>query len=72
MMTRTLCVDLSLALCGVGIRSEAALERFRATFLGATLIGVTFAWWDFPHYTLGSLVGRLWLRGISGITAYRI
>lgn len=26
------------------------LEHIRATFLGATVLGTTFDWWDFPHY----------------------
>jgi hypothetical protein len=41
------------------------LERIRATFLGATLIGTTFDWWDFPPYFLGSLFGWIWIRAIS-------
>ena len=38
------------------------LEQIRATFLGRTLIGTTFSWWDFPHYVLGCGIGGLWLR----------
>ncbi len=29
------------------------LEPIRATFLGRTLIGTTFSWWDFPCYAAG-------------------
>ncbi len=29
------------------------LELIRSTFIGSTLIGTTFAWWDFPHYVIG-------------------
>ncbi|MCP4252717.1 MAG: DUF2809 domain-containing protein [Candidatus Scalindua sp.] len=29
------------------------LESIRSTFIGRTLIGTTFAWWDFPHYFIG-------------------
>ncbi len=29
------------------------LESIRSTFMGSTLIGSTFAWWDFPHYVIG-------------------
>lgn len=43
------------------------LERVRATFLGSALIGTTFAWWDFPHYALGCLIGWLWMRGLERI-----
>jgi hypothetical protein len=35
----------------------APLEAIRATFLGRTLIGSTFSWWDFPHYAIGSALG---------------
>ncbi|GAB4366868.1 MAG: hypothetical protein Kow0042_07100 [Calditrichia bacterium] len=38
------------------------LEAIRANFLGRTLIGTSFAWWDFPHYFAGSVVGWVWLR----------
>jgi hypothetical protein len=42
------------------------LEAVRATFLGRTLIGTTFSWWDFPCYATGCLaaVGLCaWMRG---------
>ena len=29
------------------------LEAIRGTFLGRTLIGTTFSWWDFPCYAAG-------------------
>lgn len=38
------------------------LESVRSSFLGRTLIGTTFSWWDFPHYVVGYLIGWLWLR----------
>ncbi len=38
------------------------LQAVRRTFTGATLLGTTFVWWDFPHYALGCLVGWLWTR----------
>lgn len=40
------------------------LEGIRASFLGRTLIGTTFAWWDFAHYALGCALAWLWMRGI--------
>lgn len=40
------------------------LEAIRATFVGQTLLGTTFVWWDFPHYVVGCLIGWLWLRQI--------
>lgn len=33
------------------------LEAIRASFLGRTLIGTSFAAWDFPHYAVGALLG---------------
>jgi hypothetical protein len=41
------------------------LEAIRATFIGRTLIGTTFDWWDFPPYFIGSLLGWLWVWVIS-------
>lgn len=42
-----------------------ALEGVRSTFLGRTLIGTTFSWWDFPHYVLGCALGWLWMLQIG-------
>jgi hypothetical protein len=41
-----------------------ALEAVRATFIGATILGSSFDWSDFPYYFLGSALGWLWLYGI--------
>jgi hypothetical protein len=38
------------------------LEAIRATFIGRTLIGTTFDWWDFPPYAIGSFLGWVWIR----------
>ena len=40
------------------------LQHIRSTFVGRTLIGTTFVWWDFPHYVLGCFIGWLWMKGI--------
>ncbi len=40
------------------------LEAFRATFIGATLIGTTFVWLDFPHYVIGCLIGWLLIKAV--------
>jgi Protein of unknown function (DUF2809) len=40
------------------------LQSIRATLIGRLLLGTTFAWWDFPHYVIGSLIGWLWLHQI--------
>lgn len=41
------------------------LEWIRGHFIGATILGTSFAWSDFPYYVLGSAVGWLWLRQIK-------
>jgi len=38
-----------------------ALEAARATFVGATILGSSFDWGDFPYYFIGSALGWLWL-----------
>jgi hypothetical protein len=40
------------------------LEKVRSHFLGRTLIGASFTWWDFPHYAVGSIIGWVWIRRI--------
>ena len=40
------------------------LEKVRSHFLGSTLIGTSFTWWDFPHYGVGSIIGWVWIRRI--------
>lgn len=37
------------------------LQMVRATFIGRTLIGTTFSWWDSPYYLTGCLAGWLWV-----------
>lgn len=41
------------------------LEWLRSYFLGRTILGSTFDWWDFPYYFAGSALGWLWLRTID-------
>ncbi|MHC4547510.1 MAG: ribosomal maturation YjgA family protein [Planctomycetota bacterium] len=33
------------------------LETIRGTFLGHTLLGSWFTWWDFPCYAIGAALG---------------
>lgn len=33
------------------------LESIRGTLLGRLALGTTFAWWDFPAYLVGSVLG---------------
>jgi Protein of unknown function (DUF2809) len=44
------------------------LEEIRTTLIGKWLLGTTFAWWDFPHYALGCVLGWLWLRQLQRIS----
>ncbi len=37
------------------------LEAIRSTFIGRTMIGTSFAWWDFPYYVVGCFLGWLWI-----------
>ena len=30
------------------------LQAIRSTFLGASLLGTSFSWWDFPAYVVGA------------------
>lgn len=45
------------------------LEMLRSHFIGATVLGTSFVWSDFPYYFFGSGLGWLWLRGIENRTA---
>jgi len=38
------------------------LEWVRAYFIGRTLIGTTFAPWDFFYYVVGALLGYSWIK----------
>ena len=42
-------------------------EAIRSSFLWRMTLGAGFAWWDFPHYALGSLLGYWLLCKISEI-----
>ncbi|WP_392532422.1 DUF2809 domain-containing protein [Nostoc sp. C117] len=43
------------------------LNEIRTTLIGKLLLGTTFAWWDFPHYALGCVLGWLWLQQLQKI-----
>lgn len=44
------------------------LNQIRATLIGKLLLGTTFAWWDFPHYALGCILGWFWLKQLKNIS----
>lgn len=37
----------------------------RSHIIWKLLLGTGFAWWDFPHYALGSLIGWWWIYSIG-------
>lgn len=39
----------------------------RSHLIWKLLLGAGFAWWDFPHYALGSLIGWWWIFQIGCI-----
>lgn len=41
------------------------LELIRKNFIGRTILGNSFTWFDFPYYFLGSGIGWLWMRRIK-------
>lgn len=53
-----------IATCGIEFLQlwhPPTLEAIRATFIGATILGSSFDWGDFPYYFIGSALGWLWL-----------
>ncbi len=46
------------------------LESIRSTFIGSTLIGTTFAWWDFPHYVIGCIASWFILKSRNSKNKY--
>ena len=38
------------------------LEWLRSYFIGRTIIGTSFSWWDFPHYLIGSVIAYILLK----------
>ena len=41
------------------------LEFLRSYFIGATILGSTFSWLDFPYYFAGSGIGWLWMKRLN-------
>ncbi|MDM8548667.1 DUF2809 domain-containing protein [Desulfobacterales bacterium HSG2] len=41
------------------------LEFLRSYFIGATILGSTFTWLDFPYYFAGCGIGWLWMKILS-------
>ncbi|MFZ5516826.1 MAG: DUF2809 domain-containing protein [Candidatus Zhuqueibacterota bacterium] len=44
------------------------LEYLRGYFIGATILGTSFIWTDFPYYAAGSVLGWLWVKKIRDHT----
>jgi hypothetical protein len=47
----------------------AWLEWVRGYFVGRTILGNVFDWWDFPGYFAGAILGWFWLRGLKRVEA---
>ena len=43
----------------------------RSSLIWKLLLGSAFAWWDFPHYALGSCLGWLWMVLIKKIESHK-
>ncbi|MBS1272491.1 MAG: hypothetical protein MAGBODY4_01637 [Candidatus Marinimicrobia bacterium] len=43
------------------------LESLRSHFIGATVLGVGFDWWDFLYYVVGCFLGYLLVKGYHNI-----
>jgi hypothetical protein len=41
------------------------LEFIRDYFLGKTVLGTSFTWYDFPYYFLGSIIGWFWIKRLQ-------
>jgi hypothetical protein len=41
------------------------LEWARSFFIGRTILGTSFDWFDFPYYFLGSALGWAWLTVVA-------
>ena len=42
------------------------LEFLRSFFVGRTILGSYFDWYDFPYYFVGAGLGWLWVRAVHG------
>lgn len=54
--------------CGIEISQlwfHLVPEILRSHLLWRLLLGAGFAWWDFPHYAIGSLIGWWWIYSIG-------
>ncbi len=43
------------------------LEVVRSTFIGRSLIGISFTWLDFPYYVIGCSLGVIWTKRLKKI-----
>ncbi len=61
---RKIAVSVLLITCGLEFLQlwhPLFLEIPRSYFIGRTVLGTTFSWYDFPYYFLGSAAGWLWM-----------
>lgn len=63
-----ICLAVCLATCCLEflqLWQPPFLQYLRGFFLGRTLLGTSFSWWDFPYYIAGGCIGWLWLKGLQ-------
>ena len=46
------------------------LEIVRDNFIGRTILGSSFTWFDFPYYVLGSILGFISLLAIQKLSSH--
>lgn len=62
------CLGVFVGTCGIEVMQlwrHPTLEAIRATFVGRTLLGSSFAWLDLGHYAIGAIAG--WVVGAGFI-----
>ncbi len=47
--------------------NNSFLEAIRSTYIGRTIIGISFTWSDFPYYFVGSVLGYSVLKIIERV-----
>ncbi len=64
----TVALTFFVATCGIEFLQlwhPPFLELLRSNFIGRTILGNSFTWYDFPWYLAGSLAGYLLAKGIK-------
>jgi len=65
--TSRIVIGVLAATCGLEFLQAwhpPLLEFLRSFFLGRTILGSSFDWFDFPYYFIGAGIGWVWLRAL--------